>query len=106
VDDLRQAISLVIRGEDLADVTPAQIRLARLLGRSEPATFAHHPLIRKASGDKLSKADGDTGVRELRAAGQRPEDVIGQAAASVGLLRVARPIAASDIDQLFAGRSG
>ena len=106
VDDLRQSISLVIRGEDLADVTPAQIRLARLLGRPEPATFAHHPLIRKSSGSKLSKADGDTGVRELRAAGQAPEAVIGQAAAAVGLLVAARAIVAGDVGRLLASRSG
>src|SRR4029079_13021918 len=33
VDDLRQAVDLVVRGEDLVDDTPRQIRLARLLGR-------------------------------------------------------------------------
>ena len=37
--------------------------------------FLHHPLIRKASGAKLSKSDGDTGVRDLRAAGWSPEAV-------------------------------
>lgn len=95
VDDLRQSISLVVRGEDLASATPAQLRLARLLGRSEPATFAHHPLIHKPNGAKLSKADGDTGVRELRAAGHRPEDVIGEAAAAVGLLSRPRSVASS-----------
>jgi glutamyl/glutaminyl-tRNA synthetase len=106
VDDLRQSISLVIRGEDLADATPGQIRLARLLGRSAPAAFAHHPLIRKASGAKLSKADGDTGVRELRDAGHRPEDVIGAAAAAVGLLETSRAMAALDVGRLFVRRSG
>ena len=69
VDDLRQAITLVVRGEDLAEATAAQIRLGRLLGRDGPPAFAHHPLIRKPGGAKLSKADGDTGVRDLRAAG-------------------------------------
>ncbi len=106
VDDLRQSISLVIRGEDLAEATPPQIRLGRLLGRSRPPTFAHHPLIRKADGAKLSKADGDTGVGELRAAGRGPADVIGEAAAAVGLLAEPRPVAARDVGQLFAGRSG
>jgi glutamyl-Q tRNA(Asp) synthetase len=100
VDDLRQSVSLVVRGEDLADVTPAQVRLARLLGRTEPATFAHHPLIRKPTGAKLSKADGDTGVGELRAAGRTPEEVIGEAAAAVGLLAVAQPIGATDVGRL------
>jgi len=85
VDDIRQSVSLVIRGQDLAEATPAQIRLARLLGRSDPPAFAHHPLIHKPGGPKLSKADGDTGVRELRAAGWSAEEVIGEAAAEVGL---------------------
>ena len=70
VDDQRQAIGLVIRGRDLLPATPAQIRLARLLGRETPAVFAHHRLIRRPDGSKLSKADGDTSVRDLRAAGR------------------------------------
>lgn len=100
VDDLRQSISLVVRGEDLADATPAQIRLGRLLGRDEPAVFAHHPLIHKPSGAKLSKADGDTGVRELRAAGRSAAHVIGTAAAAVGLLATPTPIAPSPVTEL------
>ncbi|MBI3749673.1 MAG: tRNA glutamyl-Q(34) synthetase GluQRS [Chloroflexi bacterium] len=95
VDDLRQSISLVVRGEDLAAATPGQLRLARRLGRTEPAAFAHHALIHKPNGAKLSKADGDTGVRELRAAGHRPEDVIGEAAAAAGLLPSPRPVAST-----------
>jgi glutamyl/glutaminyl-tRNA synthetase len=106
VDDLRQSITMVVRGEDLAEATPSQIRLARLLGRSAPPAFAHHPLIRKASGAKLSKADGDTGVRELRADGRPPEDVIGEAAAGVGLTGPGRAIAARDVGELFRGASG
>jgi len=42
------------------------------MGRSEPPRFLHHPLVRRASGAKLSKSDGDTGVRELLAAGWTP----------------------------------
>lgn len=100
VDDMRQAISLVVRGEDLVEATAAQIRLGRLLGRREPPAFAHHPLIRKADGRKLSKAVGDTGVRDLRAAGQPPAAVIGAAAAAVGLLERARPISIGDVIDL------
>ena len=32
VDDLRHGITLVVRGRDLLEATPAQVRLARLLG--------------------------------------------------------------------------
>jgi len=80
VDDLRQAVDLVVRGEDLLDETARQIRLGRLLGRETPPTYLHHPLIRKPSGAKLSKSDHDTGVRDLRAAGRSANDVREQAA--------------------------
>lgn len=106
VDDLRQSIALVVRGEDLADATSAQIRLGRLLGRGEPPKFAHHPLIHKARGIKLSKADGDHGVRELRAAGQRPSEVIGAAAAAIGLLEGLQPVSAAQVGELVAGWFG
>jgi glutamyl-tRNA synthetase/glutamyl-Q tRNA(Asp) synthetase len=80
VDDLRQAVDLVVRGEDILDETARQIRLGRLLGRETPPTWLHHPLIRNASGVKLSKSDGDTGVRELREAGRSPADIRAEAA--------------------------
>jgi glutamyl-tRNA synthetase/glutamyl-Q tRNA(Asp) synthetase len=75
VDDFRQGIDLVIRGVDLLASTGRQIRLARLLGREAPAEFRHHPLIMKSPDQKLSKSDGDSGVRELRARGWTPEQV-------------------------------
>ena len=80
VDDLRQDVDLVIRGEDLLPETTRQIRLGRLLGRDEPPRFLHHPLIRKSSGAKLSKSDGDTGVRDLRGLGWTSEAVRAEAA--------------------------
>jgi len=75
VDDYRQGIDLVIRGEDLLPSTGRQIRIARLLGREQPATFHHHPLLMKSATQKLSKSDGDTGIRDLRARGWTPEQV-------------------------------
>ncbi|HEX3646335.1 MAG TPA: glutamate--tRNA ligase family protein, partial [Vicinamibacterales bacterium] len=103
VDDLMQGVTLVIRGVDLLDSTGRQIQLARLLGRADPPAFFHHPLIMKSSAfakgvggtgppsaegfgaprQKLSKSDGDTGIRELRARGWTPEQVIDAALAAV-----------------------
>jgi len=102
VDDARQQITHVIRGEDLLASTGRQIRLARMLGRDEPPHFLHHPLIVKASGEKLSKAAGDTGVRELRAAGVPAAEVIGRAAAAVGLIDRPRAINATAVASLFS----
>jgi glutamyl/glutaminyl-tRNA synthetase len=101
VDDLRHGIDLVVRGRDLASATPAQIRLGRLLGRERPPTFAHHRLIRRPDGRKLSKADGDTSVRDLREAGQSAEEVIGTAAAAIGLVAEARTVAVDEIEGWF-----
>jgi glutamyl-tRNA synthetase/glutamyl-Q tRNA(Asp) synthetase len=75
VDDADQQIDLVIRGEDLLPSTGRQIRLARLMGRADPPAFLHHPLIMKSSSQKLSKSDGDSGVRDLRARGWTPAEV-------------------------------
>jgi glutamyl-Q tRNA(Asp) synthetase len=101
VDDFEQGIDLVIRGRDLLDSTGFQIRLAAELGRETPAAFAHHPLLMKASGRKLSKSDGDSGIRELAQQGWPPDRVLGHAASLGGLIPEFRPVAASDAPSLF-----
>lgn len=82
VDDLVEGITDIIRGCDLLPSTGRQIQLARLLGRSSPPRFSHHPLILGPDGEKLSKSRGDTGLRELRAAGLSAADVIALAEAA------------------------
>lgn len=76
VDDYRQSVDLVIRGEDLLSSTGRQICLARMLGRSNPPVFFHHDLVLDVSGEKLSKSKGDTGLRELRTKGLSAADVL------------------------------
>jgi len=61
VDDAEQGVSHVVRGADLADNTPRQIHLQRLLGLPTPA-YLHTPLVLAENGEKLSK---QTGAREL-----------------------------------------
>jgi glutamyl-tRNA synthetase/glutamyl-Q tRNA(Asp) synthetase len=100
VDDFEQQITHVIRGDDLLSSTGRQIQLARLLGRATPSQFLHHGLVMKTPAQKLSKADHDTSVRDLRAAGLSSDDVIGRAATAVGLLDAFRPLAAYDAPSL------
>ena len=75
--------------------------LLRMRGGFAPPVYLHHPLVRRPSGEKLSKSGRDTGLRELRAAGWSPEEVLGQAAHRAGLLPQARPLAAGDLAGLF-----
>src|SRR5437773_1575341 len=83
VDDYVQGVTLVIRGDDLLASTGRQLQLARLLGRAQPPEFLHHPLIMKSPTQKLSKSDRDTGIRDLRAAGWTPAQVIERALSMV-----------------------
>ena len=86
VDDHLQRITDVIRGVDLLPSTGRQIRLARLLGRATPPRFWHHPLVMKSPSQKLSKSYGDSGIRDLRAAGWTAEQVLAKARALSGNL--------------------
>lgn len=85
VDDLRQGIELIVRGEDLLDSTGRQLRLARMLGREVMPAFLHHPLILKPGGEKLSKSARDSGVRDLRADGMGREALFGLVLHKLGL---------------------
>jgi glutamyl-tRNA synthetase/glutamyl-Q tRNA(Asp) synthetase len=104
VDDWREGVNLIVRGEDLLSSTGRQLRLARLLGRTAPPGFLHHPLIRNPGGGKLSKANRDTGLRELRAGGVRPDEVLGAAAHATGLLAEPGSLAVARLGDLFATR--
>jgi glutamyl/glutaminyl-tRNA synthetase len=79
VDDIEQGVTLVIRGIDLLESTGRQIQLARILGRETPPAFYHHALVMKSPEQKLSKSDGDSGVREMRARGMTPDEVLATA---------------------------
>ena len=104
VDDMNDEVNLVVRGMDLLSSTGRQIKLARMLGRTEPPHFFHHPLIIKPDGEKLSKSSGDSGVRELRAAGADSATVIGLAAAAVGLVERGERVEPDAVQRLVNDR--
>lgn len=101
IDDMDQEVDLIIRGEDLLASTGRQLRLARLLGRTAMPQFLHHPLVRHQDGRKLSKSANDTGIRELRAAGATPRELIGRAAQLGGLPHDGSPLDVADLPGLF-----
>src|SRR4051812_7135626 len=68
MDDAAQGVTVVTRGEDLFPATHIQRLLQLLLGLPEPA-YAHHRLIRDASGRKFSKRDFAATLASLRQEG-------------------------------------
>ena len=55
----------------------------------------------KSATQKVSKSDGDTGVRDLRNGGWSAEKVIGHAAWLAGLQSAPTPVSSSDLVRLF-----
>jgi glutamyl-Q tRNA(Asp) synthetase len=70
-DDALQGVSLVTRAEDLRPATALHRLLQTLMGWPEPR-YAHHPLLRDASGQRLAKRSGAT---PLRALGLSPAEI-------------------------------
>ncbi len=79
VDDAEQAITDVVRGEDLADNTPRQLLLQRALGLPQPR-YLHTPLVCMENGEKLSKQHGAPAVDV-----SQPLAVLSAAAQQLGL---------------------
>lgn len=74
IDDAAQAVTHVVRGRDLFYATAIHRLLQHLLGLPTPV-YHHHRLILDETGRKLSKSQGDTSLRELRAKGATPSDI-------------------------------
>ncbi|NQV81788.1 MAG: tRNA glutamyl-Q(34) synthetase GluQRS [Alphaproteobacteria bacterium] len=75
VDDHRQAITLVTRGEDLLEATHVHRLLQDLLGYTPPR-YAHHRLLTNPDGKRYAKREGAVTLRALRDAGETLEQVI------------------------------
>jgi glutamyl-tRNA synthetase len=100
VDDAAQGMTEVVRGDDLLPSTPRQLLLYEALGLTPPC-FAHVPLVVGPDGRRLAKRHGDTRLAALRAAGVRPEALLGLLAWSCGWLPRPEPVAARDLLPLF-----
>ncbi len=77
VDDDRQGVTQVVRGDDLLDSAGRQELLRRSLGMRRPLGYWHLPLVLGPDGRRLAKRHGDTRVDEYRRRGVTPEAVIG-----------------------------
>jgi glutamyl-tRNA synthetase len=100
VDDADQGVTEVIRGDDLLSSTPRQLLLYEALGL-KPPRFVHVPLVVGPDGRRLAKRHGDTRLSALRAAGVRPEALLGLLGWSCGWLERPVAITARELLPLF-----
>ena len=75
VDDAWQGVNLVSRGEDLLGSTPIHRALQGVLALPVPL-YAHHILLRDATGRRLAKRDQSCSIRILRDQGFSRQQVM------------------------------
>jgi len=85
VDDHRQGITDIIRGNDLLDSAARQLLLYRALGFAPEPRYLHLPLVVGPDGRRLAKRHGDTRLDTYRARGVSPERIIGLLARWCGI---------------------
>ncbi len=104
VDDLAMGITDVVRGADLVASTPRQIWLARTLG-GQPPRYAHVPLVVTVGGMRLEKRTLGATIRELREAGVRSDEIVGELARGLGLTTRQEPATPSAVEAFCRGRA-
>jgi glutamyl-tRNA synthetase len=78
-DDADQGINLVVRGRDLLPFAHLHAHLHHLLGSPVP-TFAHHPLLGDAQGDRLAKRANSSSLSGMRESGIDSSALVGRLA--------------------------
>lgn len=105
VDDLRQGVTDVVRGDDLLESAARQALLYNALGCDAPRWW-HLPLVRGEDGHRLAKRHGDTRLTRYREQGTTPDRIIGLAACWCGFIEEPREMNSSmflecfDLDRL------
>lgn len=85
VDDARQGIDQIVRGDDLLSSTPRQMLLYNALGLTPRPSYTHLPLVVGEDGRRLAKRHGDSRLAAYRDQGVRAERIIGLLARWCGL---------------------
>ena len=96
VDDAAMRIDRVVRGADLLGSTARQLALFRALGETPPS-YLHAPIVVGPDGARLAKRARGVPIADQRAAGRRPEEVLGSLAHTIGLADDDAPRSARDL---------
>ncbi len=101
IDDARQGVTDVVRGDDLLRSTARQVLLYRLLGLGPPPRYCHLPIVLGQDGRRLAKRHGDTRLDFYREAGVSPERVVGLLAYWCGIIDGREPMSAETFGERF-----
>jgi len=96
VDDARQGITHIVRGDDLLDSAARQILLYRALALSAPTHWYHLPMVVGQDGKRLAKRHGDTRTATYRERGVPSERVIGLLAMWCGITPEPEPMSGAE----------
>lgn len=100
VDDHRQRVTDVVRGDDLLPSAARQALIYRALG-FEPPRWWHVPLVVGDDGRRLAKRHGDSHLETYRRAGVPPERLIGLLAGWCGVAPGRLEMSADEFRQRF-----
>ena len=104
VDDARQGVTQVVRGDDLLGSTSRQVYLYQALGLSPLPTYTHLPLVLGPDGRRLAKRHGDTRISTFREQGVSSERIVGLLAHWSGIGHTREPMSAREFaDRLCLG---
>lgn len=104
VDDARQGVTDIVRGDDLLTSTARQLLLYRLLELEPPRRHWHLPLVLGEDGRRLAKRHGDTRLHTYQAEHHvDPQRIIGLIASWSGVGNPCKPepMSASQFAQRF-----
>ena len=101
VDDHRQGVTHVVRGDDLLDSAARQLLLFRALDLKPEPEYCHLPLVVGPDGMRLAKRHGDSRLEKWRAEGVRPEKIVGTLARWCGVA-AAGDLSAAEFKSAFA----
>jgi glutamyl-tRNA synthetase len=101
VDDHRQGVTDIVRGDDLLRSAARQMWLYQCLGHDPLPTYWHLPLVLGQDGRRLAKRHGDTRLSYYRDGGTPAEKIIGLIAYWSGVQSQREPMSANEFAQRF-----
>jgi len=101
VDDARQGVTQIVRGNDLLDSAARQLLLMQPLGISPAPAYYHLPLVRGQDGKRLAKRHGDTRVETYLQAGVSARRIVALLARWSGVRDAGEELAAEEFVRRF-----